>query len=297
LFGLGNYAKTVVIPNVSSHLQIEVVHEVDPLQISKSTGTLVWTTSPNATEHDDTDVFLIAGYHHTHAPLAIEAIRRGAAAVVEKPVVVSRDQLDELLTALQTYQGRMYCCFHKRYLPFNGFVFKDLGIARGEAVSYHCVVYEVPLPPRHWYRWPNSRSRLVSNGCHWIDHFLFLNDFAACERIDVFRADDGTANCSVELVNGAVFTMTLTDRGSERIGVQDHIELRSAKRTVRMVNGSFYEAESETRVLRRVRTNKMGSYRRMYREIARAIGAGKPGDSAMSIERSSRLMLDLEESR
>src|SRR5690606_15551503 len=96
-----------------------------------------------------------------------------------------------------------------------------------EPVSCHCIVYEEPLPPRHWYRWPASRGRLVSNGCHWIDHFLFLNNFAPVADRDVFVFADGTVNCSLVLANGASFSMLLTGRGAGRAGMQNYIEIRT----------------------------------------------------------------------
>jgi hypothetical protein len=98
----------------------------------------------------------------------------------------------------------------------------------------------------------------------------------------------------VELENGAFFTMALTDRGSERIGVQDFIELQARGVTVRMTNGSRYVAEGADRILRRRTINKIRSYQAMYRSIGRRIAAGEPGDTARSLEVSSRLMLELE---
>ncbi len=98
----------------------------------------------------------------------------------------------------------------------------------------------------------------------------------------------------MELENGAFFTMALTDRGSERIGVQDNVELRARGVTVRMINGSEYVAEGSDRILRRRRINKIRSYQAMYRSIGRRIAAGEPGDSARSLAVSSRLMLELE---
>jgi hypothetical protein len=90
-------------------------------------------------------------------------------------------------------------------------------------------------------------------------------------------------------------TMTLTDIGSERIGVQDHIQLRAGRVTIRLNNDSDYVAESSSRILRRSRINKMTTYRDMYAQIGRKIVAGSPGDSRQSILSSASLVLDLEE--
>jgi hypothetical protein len=100
--------------------------------------------------------------------------------------------------------------------------------------------------------------------------------------------------CSAVLENGAVFSMVLTERGSERLGVRDHIELRSRDVTVRMTDGGLYRSEDSRRILRKARVNKTDSYRDMYRMIARAIAAGAPGDSLASIEIGAQAVLDAE---
>src|SRR5581483_3643815 len=213
---------------------------------------------------------------------------------VEKPIVTTEEQLAEVLDAVQPGGRRLFSCFHKRYSPFNELALADLGIAPGDPVSYHCIVYEVPLPARHWYRWPRSRSRIVSNGCHWLDHFLFLNGFPDVRDATIAAVTPDALSCAVTLANGAVFTMVLTDRGSERLGVQDHVELRAGGVTVAIANGAVYRAEGPDRVLRRRRASRLAGHRRMYAAIGRAILEGEPGDSPRSIEVSAGLMLRLE---
>ena len=174
------------------------------------------------------NVFMIAQFHHTHAPLAIEALKQDGSVLVEKPVAVDKAQLAALIEAINRSRGKIFCCFHKRYSPFNLMAREDLSSQPGEPISYHCIVYEAPLPPDHWYRWPNSKSRLITNGCHWIDHFLFLNGYAEATACELTVAPDrSSANCTIALANGAVFTMVMTYCGSERIGPQDYVELRA----------------------------------------------------------------------
>ena len=100
--------------------------------------------------------------------------------------------------------------------------------------------------------------------------------------------------CAAVLENGAVFSMVLTERGSERLGVRDHIELRSRDVTVRMTDGGTYHAENSQRVLRKARVNKTDSYRDMYAAIASAIASGAPGDSLKSVEIGAQAVLDAE---
>jgi hypothetical protein len=96
------------------------------------------------------------------------------------------------------------------------------------------------------------------------------------------------------LVNDAGMNMLLTQQGSARIGIQEHVELRAHGVTVRVHNSSWYSAEGPDRVLRRKRSRRLVSHETMYQRICRAIIAGEPGDSLQSVERSCRLLLDLE---
>jgi len=296
LFGYGHYAKTNILPNVRRSVKIEAIHEIDPTQIPKNWGQIQrWDSSPSVRATENYDVYFIAGYHHSHAPIATTALRRGAYAVAEKPIAVERDQLADLLEAMDRSEHGFFACFHKRYSPFNEPAWQDLGCSDGEAINYHCIVYEVPLPAFHWYRWPNSKSRLVSNGCHWLDHFLYLNRFCPVESFSVEQSPDESINCSVTLENGAYFTMALTDRGSQRIGLQDYVELRAKGVTVKIVNNAHYMAEDSMRVLRRSRINKTLPYHLMYSKIASQIAREAPGDTSDSVRISTELVLDLEE--
>jgi predicted dehydrogenase len=295
LFGLGNYAKTQVVPHVRRHLRLTTIHEIDPDQIMAGAGlgaTLDTSPIPRATERYD--AWFIAGYHHTHGPLAVQALEQGAYAVIEKPLVTTRGQFEALRDALRRTGGqRMFGCFHKRYSRLAEWAWADLAVTPGQPVDMYSIVYEIPLPARHWYNWPNSGSRLISNGCHWLDYFLYMNDYSSVREFAASPLRGGDLTARVALENGAQLVMSLTDTGSERLGVRDVIELRARDVTVRLIDATYYDAESSARVLRRGRVNPMDAYRTMYDTICRRIVNGASGDSLASLG-STALMLDLE---
>lgn len=300
LYGYGQYAKTNIIPNVSDVLNINEIHEVDPTQIpldylADNKKRVSWYTSPYPTCKNIHDVYFVAGFHHTHADIAIHALNKGSIAVVEKPLVVDTVQLKELLHALRKSEGVLYSCFHKRYSRLNNFALEDLKVKSGDAVNYHCVVYEVKLPKLHWYNWPNSHSRIVSNACHWIDHFLFLNAYPDVVDLNAVSSQDGTINISIKCSNGAFFTMVLTDIGSQRIGLQEYIELRKADVTVKINNNSLYVSENTNRVLRREKVNKLEGHRIMYHKISRDVKKREICDSLRQIRITHETMIEIED--
>lgn len=297
LFGLGNYAKTIIIPNMSTEVELLKIHEIDPTQIGPIAHWNIGLDTSDSPRSDEVyDVYFIASYHHTHTDIALHALERGAYAVVEKPLATSLAQLMRLKCQLaQLDKPRLFTCFQKRYLDFNNWIFQDLAVSEGFPVNYHCIVYEIPLPNRHWYNWPSSRSRLTSNGCHWIDHFFFLNGYNPVTRKSVnYSKKNGTYVVLIELQNGALFSMTLTDVGSQRLGVRDYIELRANGATVRLLDASRYESENNSRTLRRRTINRLHSYRRMYGSISDRIVSGSTGDPVNTLL-STQITLELED--
>ena len=111
-------------------------------------------------------------------------------------------------------------------------------------------------------------------------------------RADAWRARNGDAICAVELVNGAVFSMALTDHGSARIGVRNHVELRTGRTTVCISDDTHYVAEDDRAIRRRTRVNKMHAFARMYREVSAAIVEGRQLDTAETVLVSAGLALD-----
>ena len=295
VYGLGNYAKTQLMPNLDARLQISEIHEIDPTQIGNPADYKARiTTSSEFSAQSSCRVVFAAGYHHTHADIAAKAIESGGIAVVEKPVVTNPAQLDRLLELDRQHPGRLFSCYHMRHNPLFAEARKDLGVSAGEPVHISSDVYEVALPPHHWYRWPASRSHLVSNGCHWLDHFLFMNDYARPVKFTASKAANGDSLSQVELANGACLFLHLTHLGSPRVGVQDHVVMRAGNRTVSVTNGAVYKFEDELCLRRSFTGNRMNAYRQMYRNISAAIVAGQPGDSHEALRYTNELILALD---
>ena len=122
---------------------------------------------------------------------------------------------------------------------------------------------------------------------------MFLNSYSKVVDIRKWmpRGDDMTIQVMLE--NEAYFSMSLTDSGSQRLGVRDYIELRTAGTTFTMTDGDRYTAENRSRIFSKARVNPLDAYSRMYSKISEDIANNGTGDSILSL-RSTKLMLDLE---
>lgn len=296
VFGFGNYVKTITLPALRRSFDIRAIHELDPLQIGRRVDKRsCWDTLPSLRLDERYDAIVVAGFHHHHAQITLQALKQGAYVLVEKPIATSMQQVHDLAAILrEDSEARLVAGFQRRFLPCNRILRQDLGLGETAPFACYAIVYEVPLPPRHWYRWPNSRSRILSNACHWLDHFMFLNDYIAVKDSDVRRLANGDFLISTELSNGATFVLVLTEKGSPRLGLRDHVEFRSCHGTAKLEDGRRYTAESKSRILRRQRWTRVEPYDLMYRDFARRVINREAGDSVSALA-SSELAVRLDE--
>ena len=213
-------------------MTLRAVHELDPTLLGDRGGGVLEDTSPTPREDEPQAVaWFIAGWHHHHAGLAVEALsspgrRSHREAAGDDRCPSSRRCSRRCVQP----RARVFVGFHRRRAPYTEWIRQDLGLADAAgACDYHCLVHEIELPEHHWYRWPASRSRLVSNGCHWIDHFLYLNRWSRPVDWSIWRGPAGQIQVALELTNGAHFSMTLSDRGSDRLGVRELVEVCSGR--------------------------------------------------------------------
>lgn len=293
VFGYGQYAKTQIIPNLRQDLSLDCVHEIDSLQIGpmapKSSHS--WDTRGHPVEGELIQNAVIAGYHHTHSPLAAALLERGTRhVIIEKPVSTTDEQLDRLLAALDRRpEARVHVGFQRRYSPFNDHLNEDLG---GPPISMSATIYEVPLPARHWYRWPVVGNSVVSNGCHWVDHFLYLNQFADVSHAGVQRLLTQTV-LTLELANGASAVLSLRHLGAPRRGVRDLCVFWNGESSAVIEDGRRYTSERGYRRIRRVKAHPYSAIEAMYREFGRRIVGDEPGDTRQAIEVPTRAILNL----
>src|SRR3989338_538491 len=102
LFGYGNYAKTILLPNIHKDIHLSSIHEIDPTQLFPNKKHIHYDTSPIPRNDRQYDVYFIAGYHHTHSEIAIRGLSADADVVVEKPLMTNREDMKKLLTAMKT---------------------------------------------------------------------------------------------------------------------------------------------------------------------------------------------------
>jgi predicted dehydrogenase/threonine dehydrogenase-like Zn-dependent dehydrogenase len=116
---------------------------------------------------DDIGGVVIASRHGSHAALAAAALRGGKAVLVEKPLALTREQLDEVEDALAP-DSVLMVGFNRRFAPLVERLKAEFGDVDDLVLSMR--INAGPLPDDHWlHDTEDGGGRLLGEGCHFVD--------------------------------------------------------------------------------------------------------------------------------
>lgn len=187
VIGSGNYATQVLIPafkSTSAVLKTVVsASGVTGVHAGKKYG-FEDTTTDSATVLHDTSIntVVIATRHDSHARYVCEALRAGKHVFVEKPLAITREELDLIAHTLREVRTtspainppQLMVGFNRRFAPQ---VQKMRSLLAGiqEPKSLVMTVNAGAIPPEHWTQHPDvGGGRIIGEGCHFIDLLRFL---------------------------------------------------------------------------------------------------------------------------
>jgi polar amino acid transport system substrate-binding protein len=185
---------------------------------------------PDDILHDDTtNVVCIATRHDRHAALAAQALRCGKTVFVEKPLALTREQLDDVLGATAS-NDRLVVGFNRRFSPHTTRV--RTAVAGAGALVINIRVNAGPIPANSWIHDPASGGgRLLGEVCHFVD----LAQAIAGARIRrVYASSIGLPDpasrlrdnvcINLELTDGSVASIAYTSKGDVALG-KERIEV------------------------------------------------------------------------
>jgi len=239
VLGGGDYTRTEIIPGLRhAGMSLYAVANREP-QIAALVGrqfgfTLATTDSERAiAELPAPGLVVVATAHDSHAHLACSAVEAGHRVFLEKPPVVTPDDVTRLAAAMRANPGAIEIGFNRRYHPLVRKARARLQRETGPT-TITCVVKELNFERDHWYFWPNQGTRMTGNLCHWIDLAVFLLDGSPLPvSITLSPRVPGSEPYSdeervlvVTFADGSLLTVLGTTRGDDIRGVQEHMDIR-----------------------------------------------------------------------
>jgi len=123
---------------------------------------------------DSVNTVFIATRHDSHAEYVIKSLSAGRHVFVEKPLCLTREELDKITEIKAATPGKQLCVgFNRRFSPLSVFLRKHIG------TGPMTMVYRVnagKIPADTWIQdMELGGGRIIGEACHFIDYLSWLN--------------------------------------------------------------------------------------------------------------------------
>lgn len=228
--GLGNYAKSVLLPAFRKAGAGPLRTVVTATGLSAHAGAEKYGFAQAATDpgaafaDDDVATIVIATRHDTHAALAIRALEAGKNVFVEKPLALNREDLRAVIAAAQTAPGLLTVGFNRRFAPMIEEARQALKGRTGPLVMNYRVNAGT-IQRDNWVHGPQGGGRIVGEACHFVDTLAALAG-APVRTVEAVRptgVEDSVA-AVLRFADGSVGTILYTSIGDPAVA-KERIEI------------------------------------------------------------------------
>ncbi|MDQ3068423.1 MAG: Gfo/Idh/MocA family oxidoreductase [Acidobacteriota bacterium] len=249
---------------------------------------------------DRVKIVFIASNHASHADYAVACIEAGKHVHIEKPHVVSDQQLDRLLSAMQQHpESKVFLGFNRPRSPLFHRLQALLAAESGPLmINWFIAGHEIP--EGHWYFNEEEGGRVLGNLCHWTDltlHLVTLDKAFPCRIVPATPAGaKSDFVVSVMFAEGSCASITFSAKGHTFEGVREVLNLHK---------GNVLATLTDFQTLAVHIVERRLNYRRLHRDhghqaniVNSASGAdagGAAGEDAASVAATARFFLAIRE--
>ena len=240
LVGAGGFVSDMHIPNLKRDGRARVMVVANRTGTSASDaarvagGADITTDWRAAIEREDVDLVLIGTRHDTHSEIAVAALQAGKAVFVEKPLGLSRAEIDAVWQAALG-NDRLAIGFNRPLAPLSERLRAEIRDAGSELVQ---LIYRVcsPLSPEHWLNDPaTGGGRVLGEACHMYDFANWLCGTPVRVHGAALPATGGlrtveSSSVTVQYLNGSVATVHYSGLGAVSMP-KERIEVLCADRS------------------------------------------------------------------
>jgi predicted dehydrogenase/threonine dehydrogenase-like Zn-dependent dehydrogenase len=178
--GPGSFVRGVHLPNLRTERGARIVavaarRGTVATGVARSVGGEVEAVTDwrRVLERADVDLVLIGTRHDSHAEIAAAALCAGKAVFVEKPLGLTREQIDDVWDAGGGDGAQLIVGFNRTLAPLSRRLQDEL--ARVEGPLQVAIRANAPLHPDHWLNDPHQGGgRILGEGCHFFDYANWL---------------------------------------------------------------------------------------------------------------------------
>jgi predicted dehydrogenase/threonine dehydrogenase-like Zn-dependent dehydrogenase len=235
--GAGNFARGVLLPIIKRAAKVKLASVATATGISAKNAAGQFGFARPTTDYeeilasDESQVVFIATRHDSHAQLSAEALRRGKAVFVEKPLAINESALSEVVAAALETNGLLMVGYNRRFAP----IAKEIKEKFSSRAGPMTIIYRVnagQLPTDHWsLDATEGGGRVIGEVCHFIDFIQYLTD-ALPARVSAEGlsnrqmgeyVDDSVA-VSMSMADGSIASIVYTASGDKSVA-KEQVEI------------------------------------------------------------------------
>lgn len=291
MIGAGNFAKMTMGPALAkTKARLKYVaartKSAAARHIAEKYGFENATTDIDAIWNDqEVNTVFIATGHNSHAALVQKALEAGKHVFVEKPLCLTREELDAIVA---TYNQ---CCatsplflmvgFNRRFSPHVQKI-REILAGRGEPLAMNFTCNAGIIPPGSWVHDPEvGGGRIIGEACHFIDLLAYVAD-SPVVSVAAFQMEKGVAvkedkmTIALRFEDGSVGTVNYFGNGSRQYP-KETLEIFSDGRVLRMENFRRTEGYGFGKFKRfKTRSQDKGHGAQFGAFVDRVIAGGEP---------------------
>ena len=222
LVGVGGFVRSTHLPNLQREGGVRITTVVSrggssAASVARSlNGARAGTDWREAVDAPDVDLVVVGTRHDSHAEIAAAALRAGKAVFVEKPLGLTREEIDDVWAA-GSDNDRLAIGFNRPFAELSRRLEDELRAGSGPTQ----LVYRVssPASPDHWLNDPRQGGgRILGEACHMFDFANWLlgppeRVLAAAVPAPPGVESPESASITVQYVDGSVATIHYSGLG------------------------------------------------------------------------------------
>lgn len=186
IIGAGGFTRSTHLPNIyaldKEFILQAVVNRTGHIakSVAEQFGAVYAATDYEVILNDpDIDAVVIGTRHHLHARMIIESLKAGKHVLVEKPMVLTESELEELNLFIENYSGKslpvLLTGYNRRFSPYALRIAELLKDKSGPfMINYRMNAGYIPF--EHWVHGKEGGGRNLGEACHIYDLFTYFTN-------------------------------------------------------------------------------------------------------------------------
>lgn len=225
IIGAGNFARSVLLPELKK-MDGVVFHTVatqrgaSAERTARSFGFLHDTSDPaDVIDNPEINAVLIATRHDSHAALTAAALAAGKSVLVEKPLGLSRDDINSVITARNDSGGFFQIGFNRRFAKLTNAVKTRLAGKPGPKFVL-LRVNAGQIPSDSWVQAATEGGgRILGEVCHFVDlaRHLIGSDIVSVQADAGSGKDCDDVAIAIRFADGSLANIAYTSLGDTSV--------------------------------------------------------------------------------